>query len=273
MTAFNPWSNRAEWTHEIPPEIFTGDAEMLTALLSQVKHAGMVVVEVGSWVGNGSTRVIVEGLRDIEAAFYCVDTWAGSDNVPHHLEFRRRHNDLFPVFAENVKKYGGLTRIKPLRMRSIDASKLFANDSIDLVFIDGNHAYSQIKQDVYSWLPKVKAGGILCGHDCDASYPDLPAKLKSAIKRSYEEDYFKNEGPSWTCGFPCRRGPGGVRHLRHPRNHVVQAQTIHDLELHQTQKFAEPDQGQGEEISAVWACRHRPREQTATRADALASPC
>lgn len=115
MTAFNPWSNRAEWTHEIPPEIFTGDAEMLTTLLSQVKHAGMVVVEIGSWVGNGSTRIIVEDLHDIDAAFYCVDTWAGSDNVPHHLEFRRRHNDLFPVFAENVKKYGGLTRIKPLR--------------------------------------------------------------------------------------------------------------------------------------------------------------
>lgn len=193
VAAFNPWSNGAEWSAGIPPEIHPPDAEVLALLLDEVKRREMVVVEVGSWVGNGSTRVIVEAIRPAAGALYCVDTWAGSDNVPHHLQYRERGDDLFGVFADNVRNYGGQEVVRPLRMPSGAASKLFADDSLDLVFIDGNHGYSHARQDVLAWLPKVRRGGILCGHDCDASYPDLVPELRQAIEAHCEEDVFTNE--------------------------------------------------------------------------------
>jgi predicted O-methyltransferase YrrM len=192
MDVFDPWSNAPEWSNGIPPEIHPPDAEVLTLLLDEVKRDRMLVLEVGSWVGNGSTRVIVEAIRDVGGTLYCVDTWQGSDNVEPHQEFRRQYNDLFAVFCDNVRAYGAEDVVRPLVAPSIEASKSFADETFDLIFIDGNHAYSHAKQDILAWLPKVRFGGILCGHDCDADYAALDDNLKSEIERHAEQDVLEN---------------------------------------------------------------------------------
>jgi hypothetical protein len=38
-------------------------------------------------------------------------------------------------------------------------------DNLDFVYIDGNHSYESVKQDIEDYYPKVKSGGILSGHD------------------------------------------------------------------------------------------------------------
>lgn len=48
---------------------------------------------------------------------------------------------------------------------SIDVAPLYPDEFFDFVFIDGNHAYEFIKADIEAWLPKVKIGGMLAGHD------------------------------------------------------------------------------------------------------------
>lgn len=50
-------------------------------------------------------------------------------------------------------------------MSSGAASYLYENGSLDFVFIDANHEYSAIAADIDAWLPKVKKGGIIAGHD------------------------------------------------------------------------------------------------------------
>jgi hypothetical protein len=53
----------------------------------------------------------------------------------------------------------------------------FADNSLDFVYLDGNHTYDFVKQDLNAWYNKVKVGGILAGHD----YP-----LKS-VKQAVDE--------------------------------------------------------------------------------------
>lgn len=54
-----------------------------------------------------------------------------------------------------------------MRMDSVSAARYIANGSLDLVYIDADHGYEGVKNDIISWLPKVRIGGIICGHDYD----------------------------------------------------------------------------------------------------------
>lgn len=46
-----------------------------------------------------------------------------------------------------------------------DAAQFVADESLDFVFIDANHQYPAVKQDINDWAPKVRKGGIVSGHD------------------------------------------------------------------------------------------------------------
>lgn len=46
-----------------------------------------------------------------------------------------------------------------------EASLLVPDGSLDFIFIDANHSYEGVAQDLRDWVPKVKLGGIISGHD------------------------------------------------------------------------------------------------------------
>jgi len=52
-----------------------------------------------------------------------------------------------------------------LKERSMDAIKKFEDESLDFIYIDGNHENPYITQDIENWPKKVRSGGIVAGHD------------------------------------------------------------------------------------------------------------
>lgn len=54
-----------------------------------------------------------------------------------------------------------------------NAAKLFKDGSVDVVFIDEHHTRESVSAAIRAWLPKVKSGGILSGHDCNDHYPGV----------------------------------------------------------------------------------------------------
>lgn len=56
-------------------------------------------------------------------------------------------------------------RVRWLEQESVIASSKFKDNYFDMVFIDADHKYEKIKQDILSWYPKIKKGGIISGHD------------------------------------------------------------------------------------------------------------
>lgn len=129
---------------------------------------GCKFVEVGSWLGASICYLATEFKnRNKNVEIYAVDTWRGSEEKIHKelIERMGGSEELYKNFLKNIKSASVSDLIKPVRMSSVDASKLFEDDSIDIVFIDASHQYKDVLDDIKSWYPKVKKGGIISGHD------------------------------------------------------------------------------------------------------------
>lgn len=59
----------------------------------------------------------------------------------------------------------GNRQFTPIKKLSKDAVLDFEDLSCDVIFIDMNHSYESVLEDINMWLPKVKLGGYLSGHD------------------------------------------------------------------------------------------------------------
>ena len=56
-------------------------------------------------------------------------------------------------------------RFKLFRGESIETAAQFVDGGFDWVYIDADHHYENVKRDIEAWYPKVRAGGIVAGHD------------------------------------------------------------------------------------------------------------
>lgn len=77
-------------------------------------------------------------------------------------------------------------KIEIVKMDSLRAADKMENGSLDFVYIDANHSYEYIKEDLNAWKDKVKAGGIIGGHDYN--YPGTQTKKaidEFAIRNKY----------------------------------------------------------------------------------------
>ncbi len=138
------------------------DRVALVRLIKMVLRPRCRMAEIGCWLGTGSTQVFIENLSALGGTLFCIDTWRGSPNVAEHQRMIAEY-DVFRTFMLNADS----PVVKPIRARSADAAKTFDDRSLDLVFIDGDHCYAEVMQDIAAWRPKLRSGGILCGHDCE----------------------------------------------------------------------------------------------------------
>lgn len=59
----------------------------------------------------------------------------------------------------------GLARVSFLEEDSVGCASRFDDDSVDLVFVDADHSEESVRSDLEAWVPKVRPGGVIAGHD------------------------------------------------------------------------------------------------------------
>jgi O-antigen biosynthesis protein len=121
--------------------------------------APRVIVELGTHRGV-SYFAFCEALAaaGIEARAFAIDHWRGD---PHSSEYA---GEVFEeVQTWNQMRYGHFSTL--IRSTFDEAAPYFADDSIDLLHIDGYHTYEAAKHDVDTWLPKVSRRGVFLLHD------------------------------------------------------------------------------------------------------------
>jgi predicted O-methyltransferase YrrM len=96
-------------------------------------------------------------------------------------------------------------------MKSEQALKLFSDKSFDLIYIDGDHSYKQIKKDIILAKKKIKKNGIICGDDLEIEYKNINKKFTKKNSKFYLDpkkiDYSKlNMGKSIDHDTGCHLG-------------------------------------------------------------------
>lgn len=116
-------------------------------------------VEVGTFKGEFSKDM----LSVWDGTLYMVDVWRGIDEGYTDSSNHNKHTDIWKTAMENIDVY--YERAVMIRNTSETASHMFNDITLDFVYIDANHAYQYVKDDISYWYPKVKTGGYLWGHD------------------------------------------------------------------------------------------------------------
>lgn len=129
------------------------------------------LVEVGSWLGRSTAFLafcVAQSGKPIR--FYAVDHGRGSPDgeAVYRDKLLEGGGTTLGFLHRSLLECGVADSVVILGTTSQRAAELFALDSLDFVFIDGEHRYEAVTADLKAWWPKVKLGGVFAGHDYGA---------------------------------------------------------------------------------------------------------
>jgi predicted O-methyltransferase YrrM len=118
------------------------------------------IIEIGSYAGESS-----EIFANIfpKSKINCIDKWESYDWKPDGSTPDIIHLDAAEKIFDNIcLKY---TNIIKNKISSIEYAPFVLDNSIDFIYIDGDHKYNGVKTDLLNYIPKIKKRGIIAGHD------------------------------------------------------------------------------------------------------------
>lgn len=129
-------------------------------------------IELGSFMGESTQMFLSSGLWT--AGFYAVDPWAGPEDEykTTNADTRLTWKDIRDEFDYNTRMYNNSPdyihqEFQVIRGKSKSAVELFEDDYFDFIYIDADHTYDSVCLDIQLYLPKLKKGGFIAGHDYD----------------------------------------------------------------------------------------------------------
>jgi predicted SAM-dependent methyltransferase len=136
----------------------------LIALCQDYLKATDRMVEVGCYEGI-STQVFSMYAGEVHA----VDPWK-----PQYESYMFNADTLASAERTFDRSIVGLENVRKHKMTSLEAA-LELDELLDAVYIDGDHSPCGIIDDISAWVPKLKVGGLLMGHDFNMAYLHLKA--------------------------------------------------------------------------------------------------
>lgn len=116
-----------------------------------------VGAEIGVERGIFSEQIC---LKNPESKLFCIDAWKMYDNNQGY-----RSQSQLDAYYSQAKERLSSYNCEIIKSSSIDAAKTFAPESLDFVYLDANHNFDYVMNDIIEWSGKVRVGGIVSGHD------------------------------------------------------------------------------------------------------------
>jgi len=147
-------------------------------------------VEVGVWKGHSLSFLasLLRGREDLN--IYAVDLFENTYRWQDEPRLRSQVEVIYDVYNAVLDQSNTRDMITDLKGLSWEMANNFEDGSVDFVFIDADHAYESVKKDIEAWLPKVKNGGYLSGHDYASHAPGVI----SAVNEKFSDVITTPEG-------------------------------------------------------------------------------
>jgi hypothetical protein len=134
---------------------------------------------------------------------YLVDSWRQLPNYDDcsNVDPEKQMMNMARAFYQTYE-FGD--RVAMIRDLSVNAARMFEDHSLDFVYLDADHSYEGVVQDILAWSGKVRPGGLLCGDDYldnrHHTYGNFGVKSavdEFALKIGKSVDFTNDEFPNW----------------------------------------------------------------------------
>jgi len=131
------------------------------------------IIEIGAYAGE-STEIFAQHFEYV----YSVDPWKNGYDDTDASSYKYDMKDVEAQFDKVYDKYFSIVKIK---LSGDVACNMFSDETFDMVYIDAVHQYEDVKKDITNWLPKVKKGGIIAGHDFQESFEGVMRAVREVL--------------------------------------------------------------------------------------------
>jgi beta-1,4-mannosyl-glycoprotein beta-1,4-N-acetylglucosaminyltransferase len=152
---------------ELPEGWFTDvDISTYRGMYESLPDNG-TVVELGTWKGR-SLCSVSDIIRRKNIMVTAIDTFEGTDSTPEEsdtLVVEAKKVSIQDIFENNLRAFGIRDYVTVIKGSTADTHTMFADKNFDLLFLDADHSYDAVFNDIRNWYWKVKPHGIFAGHD------------------------------------------------------------------------------------------------------------
>ena len=194
----------SEWGVDVSqpsPIILTNRTRVdLARMFAQLKYR--TGAEIGTARGSFAITISVNNPK---CKLYCIDAWATYNGLNDYTD-QKQLDEYAAAALHRLKPYKNIEIINDL---SMDAVKRFDDESLDFVYIDANHEFPYIAEDLFHWEKKVRSGGIVAGHDyLKTPRNDGMIQVREVVN-AYAEAFPNNLINPWFVVDECTQNKAG----------------------------------------------------------------
>lgn len=160
------------YSHRMPVEVPGLGRDCLARIFAELGFTEGV--EIGVKEGDYSAVLLAANPR---LHLRSVDPWLVRDGYRD-----KRGQETFDGYEAKARatlaKYPGSEVVKGF---SVDVARGLPDGVVDFVYIDGHHSFQAATNDIAEWLPKIRPGGIISGHDYATYRHGFDNKAKEVV--------------------------------------------------------------------------------------------
>lgn len=148
--------------------------------------SNLICVEIGVWYAYNASYCLGRWGQHVEE-WHLIDPYNFEN---YHSAFKNDRKNHKKIALENTKKFSD--KCVWFENYSYEVVDNYKDDSIDFLYIDGNHSYDSVLKDIKLYWPKVKRGGLVIFDDYNE--PDVAKAV---------HEFFKDRKVETTSTFPA----------------------------------------------------------------------